>query len=996
VPDLWCDVDTALAEVPVNIMPLLDDTDFKTREVAIAYNAAGMDLVWNFVTTGGAFTQTAVTPTTAGNYDWTHQGDGMYTIEIPASGGVSINNDTEGFGWFTGLVTGVLPWRGPTIGFRAAALNNAMIDGGDTLDVNLTEWLGTAAATPTVAGVPEVDVTHWLGTAAATPTVAGVPEVDLTHLGGVAQSATDLKDFADDGYDPATNKVQGVVLVDTLTTYTGNTVQTGDSFARLGAPAGASVSADIATIDNFVDTEITDIQARLPAALVGGKMDSDATAISGDTTAADNLEKEYDGTGYGQVLQRTTIATLASQTSFTLTAGSADNDAYNGCIMVIEDVSTAAQKAVAVILDYVGATKTITLLNDPAIFTIATTDIVTIIADRAVKPTVDNRTLGVAADGDLLEVNTLTGHTAQTGDNFVRLGAPAGASVSADILVVDNLVDDLESRLGTPSNLGSGATVAANLVDIEGQTDDIGAAGAGLTAIPWNAAWDAEVQSEVDDALVARFLDKLILASGTADSGNTLTMVDAARTEGDADYWKGRLIVFTSGVIAGQCAIITDFNATTDTFTFAPALTQAVATQTYVILPGISVWDDTLAEHLAAGSTGNALNAAGSAGDPWATAIPGAYGAGTAGKIVGDNVNATISSRASQTSLDTLDDFVDTEVAAIITTLGTPAGASVSADIAAIEAQTDDIGAAGAGLTAVPWNAAWDAEVQSEVDDALVAHNLDHLVGTATAIPAIPAGTYIDQMMDDGTAVYDRTTDSLQAIRDKSTDIETKIDTIDNFVDTEVAAIKTVTDALPNAGALTTIQADLDDIQTRLPAALVTGRIDASVGAMAAGVVTAAAIATGAVDADAIAADAVTEIQSGLATAAALDTVDNLLDTEIADIQARLPAALTAGGNIKADALAVNGNTSAAAQLAKSAATIVSGAAIAGTLSTTQMTTDLTEATDDHYNGRIIIWTSGVLINQATDITDYTGATKLFTYTAVTEAPSAGDTFIVV
>ena len=33
-------------------------------------------------------------------------------------------------------------------------------------------------------------------------------------------------------------------------------------------------------------------------------------------------------------------------------------------------------------------------------------------------------------------------------------------------------------------------------------------------------------------------------------------------------------------------------------------------------------------------------------------AIPGSYGAGTAGKIVGDNLNATVTSRASQTSLD--------------------------------------------------------------------------------------------------------------------------------------------------------------------------------------------------------------------------------------------------------------------------------------------------------------------------------------------------------
>lgn len=132
--ELWMDVDVALAEVPVNILPLIDDGDFKSREVGIAYNAAGMDLVWNFVTTAGAFTQTAVTPTTGGLHDWAHQGDGIYTIEIPTASG-DINNTEEGFGWFTGFATGVLPWRGPIIGFRAAALNDALIDGGDYLKV---------------------------------------------------------------------------------------------------------------------------------------------------------------------------------------------------------------------------------------------------------------------------------------------------------------------------------------------------------------------------------------------------------------------------------------------------------------------------------------------------------------------------------------------------------------------------------------------------------------------------------------------------------------------------------------------------------------------------------------------------------------------------------------------------------------------------------------------------------------------------------------------
>ena len=120
MPDMWVDVDAAVT-VPVNVLALLDDTDFKTRETAVAYNAAGMDLVWNFTTAAGVTTQTAVTPTTSGDYDWSHSGDAMYKIEIPASGGASINNDTEGTGWFTGFATGVLPWRGPFIGFRDRA-----------------------------------------------------------------------------------------------------------------------------------------------------------------------------------------------------------------------------------------------------------------------------------------------------------------------------------------------------------------------------------------------------------------------------------------------------------------------------------------------------------------------------------------------------------------------------------------------------------------------------------------------------------------------------------------------------------------------------------------------------------------------------------------------------------------------------------------------------------------------------------------------------------
>jgi hypothetical protein len=59
--------------------------------------------------------------------------------------------------------------------------------------------------------------------------------------------------------------------------------------------------------------------------------------------------------------------------------------------------------------------------------------------------------------------------------------------------------------------------------------------------------------------------------------------------------------------------------------------------------------------------------------------------------------------------------------------------------------------------------------------------------------------------------------------------------------------------------------------------------------------ITANGIAADAIGSSELAASAVTEIQSGLATAAALTVVDDFLDTEIADIQSRLPAALVSG-----------------------------------------------------------------------------------------------------
>jgi hypothetical protein len=53
-----------------------------------------------------------------------------------------------------------------------------------------------------------------------------------------------------------------------------------------------------------------------------------------------------------------------------------------------------------------------------------------------------------------------------------------------------------------------------------------------------------------------------------------------------------------------------------------------------------AVWDEALSGHATAGSAGAGLSAAQSAGDPWSTALPGAYADGTAGKIIGNVIPA--------------------------------------------------------------------------------------------------------------------------------------------------------------------------------------------------------------------------------------------------------------------------------------------------------------------------------------------------------------------
>lgn len=93
-------------------------------------------------------------------------------------------------------------------------------------------------------------------------------------------------------------------------------------------------------------------------------------------------------------------------------------------------------------------------------------------------------------------------------------------------------------------------------------------------------------------------------------------------------------IASTTNITAGTIATVTNA-VTVGTNNDKTGYSLVTAPPTAATIAD-AVWDETIGDHLAAGSTGAALNAAGSAGDPWTTTLPGSYTGSQAGKILAD------------------------------------------------------------------------------------------------------------------------------------------------------------------------------------------------------------------------------------------------------------------------------------------------------------------------------------------------------------------------
>ena len=141
-------------------------------------------------------------------------------------------------------------------------------------------------------------------------------------------------------------------------------------------------------------------------------------------------------------------------------------------------------------------------------------------------------------------------------------------------------------------------------------------------------------------------------------------------------------------------------------------------------------------------------------------------------------------------------------------------------------------------------------------------------------------------------------------------------------------------------------------------------------------------------------------------TAGNLDTVGPLLihihagSTQPRSMQAMvLPAtsydALVGGGALPADMTKINGSANAAANVGTSALGLVSLTVQSGA-TTTSIPTNLAQSANNFFVGRTLVITSGATAGEAATITAYNGTTKTLTVNALTAAPGALVTGIIV
>jgi len=446
------------------------------------------------------------------------------------------------------------------------------------------------------------------------------------------------------------------------------------------------LSQDLGTFADATNeaTEIATSSGVVYVDLIATEMDTKSTTVRVQSTGAKTTIAVLNPRRLPVL--RTGTAQAGAASTITLDSGaSAVDDFYNGCwVNITNDSPANVRGQCRMITDYVGSTKVATvegtwgtnpssastfevlvsewaLLLDPVRGVGSPTAIPNAAAEAAgglytrgsgagqinqnANGQVDTRTVAMAAD---VVTAAAIANGAIDAATFAA-GAIDAAAIATDAIGAAELADGAITAATFAAGAIDAAAIANDAIDAtaiaaSAITSAKFAAGAIDAAAIANGAIDAATfaAGAIDAAALAQdAADKIVKAvSGTADSGSTTTIVDAERTEADTDYWAGSIVLMTSGPAVGQVRRISAFNAATDTITVASAFTQAVAVgNTYIILrtsaleaPGAGATDWT------AGEKNQIRDALG---------VDGSKTAATGGQ------------------LQVIDDFIDTEVAAI-------------------------------------------------------------------------------------------------------------------------------------------------------------------------------------------------------------------------------------------------------------------------------------------------------------------------------------------
>lgn len=227
---------------------------------------------------------------TGGNLAQLNSKTGLYTARVQLSNANGFEADKDYWAHIEATVDGVA--AGELFMFRVVSAKR----------VDVTRWNGTVVPTPDTAGYPKVTIKSGTGTGelnlssgvndanvtkfggSAGTFNGGRPEVNATHLAGTAYASADFSntmkasinteaDTAASDYGALKPTVSGR----TLDVSAGG--EAGIDLANVGSPTTTlNLSGTTIKTATDVETDTQDIQSRLPAALVSGRMDSNMQA----------------------------------------------------------------------------------------------------------------------------------------------------------------------------------------------------------------------------------------------------------------------------------------------------------------------------------------------------------------------------------------------------------------------------------------------------------------------------------------------------------------------------------------------------------------------------------------------------------------------------------------------------------------------------------------------------------------------------------------------